>query len=77
MKNYSLKNLRSARIHIKNAILYMFHYLKDKNIKKSSNDLEGLNWVLDTHILRHKWLRIDRLISFVSLWLYERNLRVK
>lgn len=74
---YTHSILRSSRIHIKNAIPYMFHYLKDENIKKSSNDLEWLNWVLDTHILRHKWLRIDRLISFVSLWLYERNLRVK
>jgi len=38
------------------------------------NDLEWLNWVLDGHIFSHRWLRIDRLISFVSLWLYERNL---
>jgi len=49
----------------------MLHYLKNENIKKSSNYLEWLNWVLDTNILRHKWLRIDRLISFVffmALW---------
>lgn len=71
---YTHKKLRSAKSHIKNAIPYMFHYLKDENIKKSNNDLEWLNWVLDGHIFNHRWLRIDRLISFVSLWLYERNL---
>ena len=71
---YTHKKLRSAKSHIKNAIPYMFYYLSDENIKESSNDLEWLNWVLDGHIFSHRWLRIDRLISFVSLWLYERNL---
>ena len=71
---YTHKKLRSAKSHIKNAIPYMFYYLKNENIKKSNNDLEWLNWVLDGHIFSHRWLRIDRLISFVSLWLYERNL---
>jgi hypothetical protein len=52
----------------------MFHYLYDENINKSNNDLEWLNWVLDGHIFSHRWLRKDRLISFISLWLYERNL---
>ena len=71
---YTHKKLRSAKSHIKNAIPYMFHYLKDENIKKSNNDLEWLNWVLDSHIFKHRWFRKDRLISFISLWLYERNL---
>lgn len=71
---YTHKKLRSAKSHIKNAIPYMFHYLKDENIKKSNNDLEWLNWVLNGHIFNHRWLRKDRLISFISLWLYERNL---
>jgi hypothetical protein len=74
---YTHPNLRSARIHILNAVPYMFHYLYDENIKKSNNDLESLNWTLSNQINRHKWLRIDRLISFISLWIYERNLREK
>jgi hypothetical protein len=52
----------------------MFYYLKDENTKKSNNDLEWLNWVLDGQIFNHRWLRKDRLISFVSLWIYSRNL---
>jgi hypothetical protein len=52
----------------------MFFYLYDENIKRSSNDLEWLNWVLSDQIYNHRWLRKDRLISFISLWLYNRNL---
>ncbi len=74
---YTHKKIRSAKSHIKNAISNMFYYLQDENIKKSNNDLEWLNWILSNQILRHKWLRIDRLISFISLWIYERNLKEK
>ena len=72
---YTHRKLRASRSHIKNAIPYMFYYLNNENIKRSSNDLEWYNWVLSEQIYRHRWLRIDRLISFISLWIYERNLR--
>lgn len=72
---YTHRKLRWARSHIKNAIPYMFYFLEDENIKKSSNDLEWYNWVLNHQIFNHKWLRNDRLISFISLWIYNRNLR--
>ena len=72
---YTHRKLRWARSHIKNAISNMFNFLVDKNIKKSSNDLELYNWVLNHQIFNHKWLRNDRLISFISLWIYNRNLR--
>jgi hypothetical protein len=71
---YTHKKLRPAKSHIKNAIPYMFHCLKDDNIKRSNNHLEGYNGVLDSHIFNHRGLRKDRLISFVSLWIYNRNL---
>jgi len=72
---YTHRKLRASRSHIKNAIPYMFYYLNDWNIKKSSNDLEWYNRVLNEQICNHKWLRNDRLISFISLWIYNRNLR--
>jgi transposase-like protein len=72
---YTHRKLRASRSHIRNAIPYMFHYLYDENIKRSSNDLEWLNWLISDQIKNHRWLRIDRLISFISLWIYERNLR--
>ena len=51
---YTHKKLRSSKPHIKNAIPYMFYYLEDENIKKSNNDLEWYNWVLDGHIFNHR-----------------------
>lgn len=74
---YTHRRLRQARSHIKNALPYMFHFLEDENIKRSSNDLEWYNWVLSDHIYYHRWLKKERLISFVSLWIYNRNLREK
>ena len=71
---YTHRKLRWARSHIKNSIPYMFYFLEDLNIKKSSNNLEWYNWVLKWHIFNHRWLRIDRLISFISLWIYNKNL---
>lgn len=34
-----------------------------ENIKKSNNDLEWLNWVLDGHIFSYRWLRIYRFLA--------------
>ena len=70
---YTHRKLRASRSHIKNAIPYMFNYLKDENIKRSSNDLEWYFWLLKDQIKRHRGLRKDRLISFISLWIYYRN----
>jgi hypothetical protein len=74
---YTHRRIRQARSHMKNAIPYMFHYLDDENIKRSTNDLEWYNWVLSGHIFNHRGLEKQRLISFISLWIYERNLRWK
>jgi len=74
---YTHRRLRQARSHIKNALPYMFHYLKDTKIKRSSNDLEWYNGVLSDHIYMHRGLKKERLISFVSLWIYNRNLKKK
>ena len=42
---YTHRRLRQARSHIKNALPYMFNYLENPNIKRSSNDLEWYNGV--------------------------------
>jgi transposase-like protein len=51
---YTHRKLRASRSHIKNAIPYMFHYLNVENIKRSSNDLEWLNWLILDQIKRHR-----------------------
>ena len=73
--NYIHRKLRQARSHIRNALLYMFHFLDDTNMKRSSNDIESYNAVLWDHIYMHRGLKKERLISFVSLWIYNRNLK--
>ena len=73
-KVFPNSKIQRCLTHIKNAIPYMFYYLKDENINRSNNNLEWYNWVLDGHIFSHRWLRKDRLISFISLWIYNRNL---
>ncbi len=72
---YTHRKLRASRSHIRNAIPYMFHFLDDENIKRSSNDLEWYNWVLSDQIYSHRGLKKERFISFISLWIYNRNLR--
>lgn len=74
---YKHRRLRQARSHIKNALPYMYFFLDDESIKRSSNDIEWYNWVLSDHIYMHRWLKKERLISFISLWIYNRNLREK
>ena len=71
---YKHKKIRATRSHIKNAIPHMFFYLDDESVKRSSNDLEWYNWVLSGHIFNHRGLKKERLISFISLWIYNRNL---
>lgn len=73
--NYTHWRLRQARSHIKNAIPYMFHFQDDEKIKKSSNDIESYNAQIWEHIYAHRGLKKERLISFISLWIYNRNLK--
>ncbi len=70
---YTHKKQRQARSHIINAMPYMFTYLNDKNISKSTNKLEWLNALIVEQIYNHRWLTENRLISLLSYWLYYRN----
>jgi len=72
---YTHKKIRQARSHIKNALPYMFNYLDDAKISSNTNRLEWLNAIIVEKIYDHRWLRKDRLISLISLWLYYRNYR--
>ena len=74
-ERYTHRELMKAYTHLINAIPYMHQYAthSDTNIKRSTNDLEWYFWVLTQQIHRHKGLRPDRLLSFVAMWIYERN----
>lgn len=70
---YTHRRLRQARSHVKNALPYMFYYLENDEIIRDTNELESLNALIIEHVYNHRWLRKDRLISFLSYWLYSRN----
>jgi hypothetical protein len=72
-RRYTHKKIRQAKSHIKNALPYMFSYLDDDKIANNTNRLEWLNAIVVEKIYDHRWLRTDRLISLISLWLYYRN----
>jgi hypothetical protein len=73
---YIYKELRKGYMHIINALPYMYQFdtLKNLSIPRSTNKLEWYFWVLtDECINEHRWLRKDRLLSLIILWMYHRN----
>lgn len=73
---YTYRELRRGYMHIINALPYMYQFnaLKNLNIPRSTNKLEWYFWVLtDECINEHRWLRKDRLLSLIILWIYHRN----
>ena len=71
---YTHRKLRSVRSHVKNSIPYLFHYVYDKDIPKTTNHLEGgINAPLSELLRRHRGIqkRFKRLL--VSLYLLERR----
>lgn len=73
---YTYRELRRWYMHIINALPYMYQFdtLKNLNIPKSTNKLEWYFWVLtDECINEHRWLRKDRLLTLITLWIYYKN----
>jgi transposase-like protein len=78
---YTHTRLRKAVRHIENALPYMFpseeHIQKEmtsKEIAQTSNRIEGYFWVLTNEgINEHKGLSPERLMKFISLWIYLHN----
>lgn len=71
---YTHRKLRSVRSHLKNSIPYLFHYVYDKDIPKTTNHLEGgINAPLSELLRRHRGIqkRFKRLL--VSLYLLKRR----
>jgi len=73
-KWYTHRKLRSVRSHLKNSIPFLFHYVYDKDIPKTTNHLEGgINSPLSELLRRHRGIqkRFKRLL--VSLYLLKRR----
>ena len=66
---YTHKSLRKVRRMIINALLNMWHYLDDKNIRKDTNNLEGRWSSLKGHHRQHRGLSMKRKTVYLAWYL--------
>lgn len=66
---YTHKQLRRAKILIKNAIPNLFHYLDDETIPKTSNGLEGRFSSFKQHYGQHRGLSKQRREGYIAWYL--------
>ncbi len=73
-KWYTHKSIRSVRSHLKNSLPFLFYYVDDETIPRTTNNIEGgTNSSLDERLRRHRGIqkRFKRLL--VSLYLLKRR----
>ena len=66
---YTHKSLRRVRALAVNAIPDLFHYLKDNNVPKTSNGLEGRFGSLKMHYRQHRGLSKRRRKAYLAWYL--------
>lgn len=70
---YTHKNIHSACTHIINAIPHLFSYINDKEIPKTTNQLEGYFTHLKEKLTLHRGLRFEKKKNFIKWYLYLKN----
>ncbi|MBU0744738.1 MAG: transposase [Gammaproteobacteria bacterium] len=70
----AFKDLKRTISLINNALPNMFHYLKDRNIHKTSNALEGFYSRLKSDYRRHRGLTQEHKIKYLSWYCYYKNM---
>lgn len=71
--NVAYKDLKRTISLIDNALPDMFHYLKDPNIHKTSNALEGFYSRLKSDYRRHRGLTQQHKIRYLTWYCYFKN----
>lgn len=71
--NVAFKDLKRTISLINNAMPDMFHYLKDSNIHKTSNALEGFYSRLKADYRRHRGLTQEHKIQYLMWYCYFKN----
>lgn len=67
---YTHKSVRKAFIHIRRAYPYMFHYLDNPNIPKTTNALESFFGHLKQNIELHRGLSKQHFKNYLKWYLY-------
>lgn len=70
---YTHKNLKASCSHLINAIPYLFTYINDPEIPKTTNELEGYFTHLKEKLTLHKGLRFSKRKNFIKWYLYFKN----
>jgi hypothetical protein len=70
---YTHRMVRRAFNVIKKALPYMFHYLDNERIPKSTNGLESFFGHLKSHITLHRGLSKQHRKNFIKWYLYFKN----
>lgn len=70
---YTHKFVRRSFTHIKRALPYMFTYLFNDRVPKSTNGLESFFGHLKSHLLLHRGLTKEHRKSFIRWYLYFKN----
>jgi Transposase and inactivated derivatives len=67
---FTHKSVRRSFIHIKRALPYMFHYLDNTRIPKSTNSLESFFGHLKQNISIHRGLSKEHYRNYIKWYLY-------
>lgn len=70
---YTHKNLHASCSHVINAIPHLFSYINDKEIPKTTNELEGYFTHLKEKLTLHRGLRLDSKKNFIKWYIYFKN----
>lgn len=70
---YTHKNLHQAATHLINAIPYLFSYLNDEQIPKSTNQIEGYFAHLKEKLTLHRGLKLEAKKNFIKWYLHFKN----
>lgn len=71
--NVAFKDLKRTITLINNALPNMFYYLKDPNVHKTSNALEGFYSRLKSDYQRHRGLSQEHKIQYLKWYCYFKN----
>jgi len=70
---YTHKLVRRSYFTIKRALPNMFHYLRNSNIPKTTNGIEGYFSHLKNHLDLHRGLTLKNRINFIKWYVYFSN----
>jgi len=70
---YTHKNLHAACSHLINAVPYLFCYINDPAIPRTTNELEGYFTHLKEKLTLHRGLRFDKKKNFIKWYIYFKN----